>query len=334
MFRVRQFPKFFFRSTSSISQIQSEKLQKFKDQIPKSDRFYAKIDYLNLPVRQEFSGTKPIRIEEIEEKIISKLTQNGHPIKDIHMRHFTDRYTLEVMRIRDKHIADGFIQFFVEFEKEESVWNLLPCEESLIDGSTTYDLKFRNGHGSSDIESLLDDDIMISRLSQAQYLEHINFEEEIEKFKEQYPNYIHVYLTVRDLKTGNRAEFVNKSDIINYINEKVFEGRDENYMVLEAYAGKYSIWLSNKEAAQDFWTSVYTNNYGILKDDLTLQPNGDVTLEAHVGACSIVLTSQKVESVPVTKKQKVMRKFKVRKQQTKFIKQVDETEIELDEDDF
>ena len=33
-------------------------------------------------------------------------------------------------------------------------------------------------------------------------------------------------------------------------NEKVFEGRDENYMVLEAYAGKYSIWLSNKEAAQ------------------------------------------------------------------------------------
>ena len=68
--------------------------------------------------------------------------------------------------------------------------------------------------------------------------------------KEQYPNYIHVYLTVRDLKTGNRAEFVNKSDIINYINEKVFEGRDENYMVLEAYAGKYSIWLSNKEAAQ------------------------------------------------------------------------------------
>ena len=143
-------------------------------------------------------------------------------------------------------------------------------------------------------------------------------------------------------------------------------------MVLEAYAGKYSIWLSNKEAAQgkvlrvskrfkiadfgwnnqmpaailyfvetrqtkslflDFWTSVYTNNYGILKDDLTLQPNGDVTLEAHVGACSIVLTSQKVESVPVTKKQKVMRKFKVRKQQTKFIKQVDETEIELDDDD-
>ena len=139
---------------------------------------------------------------------------------------------------------------------------------------------------------------MISRLSEAQYLEHINFEEEIEKFKgtidenlteksgvrlpimvlskllhaillndnredalhfrppfssiwkEQYPNYIHVYLTVRDLKTGNRAEFVNKSDIINYINEKVFEGRDENYMVLEAYAGKYSIWLSNKEAAQ------------------------------------------------------------------------------------
>lgn len=59
-----------------------------------------------------------------------------------------------------------------------------------------------------------------------------------------------MYLTVRDLKTGNRAEFVNKSDIINYINEKVFEGRDENYMVLEAYAGKYSIWLSNKEAAQ------------------------------------------------------------------------------------
>ena len=77
-------------------------LNLFQDQIPKSDRFYAKIDYLNLPVRQEFSGTKPIRIEEIEEKIISKLTQNGHPIKDIHMRHFTDRYTLEVMRIRDK----------------------------------------------------------------------------------------------------------------------------------------------------------------------------------------------------------------------------------------
>jgi len=158
-------------------------LNLFQDQIPKSDSFYAKIDYLNLPVRQEFSGTKPIRIEEIEEKIISKLTQNGHPIKDIHMRHFTDRYTLEVMRIRDKHIADGFIQFFVEFEKEESVWNLLPCEESLVDGSTTYDLKLRNGHGNSDIESLLDDDIMISRLSQAQYLEHINFEEEIEKFK-------------------------------------------------------------------------------------------------------------------------------------------------------
>ena len=84
----------------------------------------------------------------------------------------------------------------------------------------------------------------------------------------------------------------------------------------------------------DFWTSVYTNNYGILKDDLILQPNGDVTLEAHVGACSIVLTSQKVESVPVTKKQKVMRKFKVRKQQTKFIKQVDETEIELDNDEL
>ena len=133
MFRVRQFPKFFFRSTSSISQIQTEKLQKFKGeilyvwlikyeslwksnnielcgtlvnlfqgQIPKSDSFYAKIDYLNLPVRHEFSGTKPIRIEEIEEKIISKLTENGHPIKDIHMRHFTDRYTLEVMRIRDK----------------------------------------------------------------------------------------------------------------------------------------------------------------------------------------------------------------------------------------
>ena len=74
----------------------------FQDQIPKSDSFFAKIDYLNLPVRQEFAGTKPIRIEEIEEKIISKLTQNGHPIKDIHMRHFTDRYTLEVMRIRDK----------------------------------------------------------------------------------------------------------------------------------------------------------------------------------------------------------------------------------------
>ena len=51
-------------------------LNLFQDQIPKSDRFYAKIDYLNLPVRQEFSGTKPIRIEEIEEKIISKLTQN------------------------------------------------------------------------------------------------------------------------------------------------------------------------------------------------------------------------------------------------------------------
>ena len=77
-------------------------LNLFQDQIPKSDSFYAKIDYLNLPVRQEFSGTKPIRIEEIEEKIISKLTQNGHPIKDIHMRHFTDKYTLEVMRIRDK----------------------------------------------------------------------------------------------------------------------------------------------------------------------------------------------------------------------------------------
>ena len=74
----------------------------FQGQIPKSDSFYAKIDYLNLPVRHEFSGTKPIRIEEIEEKIISKLTENGHPIKDIHMRHFTDRYTLEVMRIRDK----------------------------------------------------------------------------------------------------------------------------------------------------------------------------------------------------------------------------------------
>ena len=133
MFRVRQFPKFFFRSISSISQIQTEKLQKFKGeilyvwlikyeslwksnnielcgtlvnlfqgQIPKSDSFYAKIDYLNLPVRHEFSGTKPIRIEEIEEKIISKLIENGHPIKDIHMRHFTDRYTLEVMRIRDK----------------------------------------------------------------------------------------------------------------------------------------------------------------------------------------------------------------------------------------
>ena len=68
--------------------------------------------------------------------------------------------------------------------------------------------------------------------------------------KEQYPNYIHVYLTVRDLKTGNRAEFVNKGDIINYINEKVFEGRDQKYVVHEAYAGKYSIWLSNKEAAQ------------------------------------------------------------------------------------
>ena len=117
---------------------------------------------------------------------------------------------------------------------------------------------------------------MISRLSEAQYLEHINFEAEIEKFKgmifenfsvtkfsiiskihgfqklkkEQYPNYIHVYLTVRDLKTGNRAEFVNKGDIINYINEKVFEGRDQKYVVHEAYAGKYSIWLSNKEAAQ------------------------------------------------------------------------------------
>ena len=41
----------------------------------------------------------------------------------------------------------------------------------------------RNGQESSDIESLLEDDIMISRLSEAQYLEHINFEAEIEKFK-------------------------------------------------------------------------------------------------------------------------------------------------------
>merc|ERR1712131_566054 len=170
MFRVRQIPKFFFRSTSSISQIQAEKLQKFKDQIPKSDSFFAKIDYLNLPVRQEFSGAKPIRIEEVEETLVSKLAENGHSIKNIHMRHFTDRYTLEVMRIRDKHIADGFIQFFVEFENENSVWDLLPCEESLIDGSTTYDLKLRNGQVSSDIESLLDDDIMISRLSEASTL--------------------------------------------------------------------------------------------------------------------------------------------------------------------
>ena len=76
-----------------------------KDQIPKSDSFFAKIDYLNLPVRQEFSGAKPIRIEEVEETLISKLAENGHPIKSIHMRHFTDRYTLEVMRIRDK---EGF----------------------------------------------------------------------------------------------------------------------------------------------------------------------------------------------------------------------------------
>ena len=56
-------------------------------------------------MRQEFSGTKPIRIEEVEETLVSKLTENGHPIKNIHMRHFTDRYTLEVMRIRDK---EGF----------------------------------------------------------------------------------------------------------------------------------------------------------------------------------------------------------------------------------
>ena len=83
----------------------------------------------------------------------------------------------------------------------------------------------------------------------------------------------------------------------------------------------------------DFWTSVYTNNYGILKDDLILQPNGDVTLEAHVGACSIVLTSLKVETVPVVKKQKVMRKFKVRKQQTKFIREMDDTEVALEDDD-
>ena len=215
---------------------------------------------------------------------------------------------------------------------------------------------------------------MISRLSEAEYLENIKFEAEIEKFKgivfenlthwnihvlilyanrfqkfkkDQYPNYIHVYLTVRDLKTGNRAEFVNKGDIINYINEKVFEGRDQKYVVHEAYAGKYSIWLSNKEAAQgsqsfknifsalflDFWTSVYTNNYGILKDDLVLQPNGEVTLEAHVGACSIVLTSLKVETVPVTRKQRVLRKFKVRKQQTKFIREVDVPDVEQEFDD-
>ena len=66
-----------------------------------------------------------------------------------------------------------------------------------------------------------------------------------------------------------------------------------------------------------------------------LQPNGDVTLEAHVGACSIVLTSLKVESVSVTKKERVLRKFKVRKQETKFIREMpdDSSETtEVDED--
>ena len=38
MFRVRQIPKSFFRSTSSISQIQAEKLQKFKGEISLSLR--------------------------------------------------------------------------------------------------------------------------------------------------------------------------------------------------------------------------------------------------------------------------------------------------------
>ena len=72
-----------------------------------------------------------------------------------------------------------------------------------------------------------------------------------------------------------------------------------------------------------------------MKDDLILQPNGDVTLEAHVGACSIVLTSLKVESVSVTKKERVLRKFKVRKQETKFIREMpdDSSETtEVDED--
>ena len=66
-----------------------------------------------------------------------------------------------------------------------------------------------------------------------------------------------------------------------------------------------------------------------------LQPNGDVTLEAHVGACSIVLTSLKVESISVTKKERVLRKFKVRKQETKFIREMldDSSETtEVDED--
>merc|ERR1712212_232804 len=196
-------------------------------------------------MRQESNGIKSLPIEEVEENLISKLSESGHPIKDVHMRHFTDRYTLEVTRIRDKHIADGFIQFFVEFENENSIWDLLPCKESLIDGSTTYDLKFRNGEVKNDLASLLGDDIMVTRLSKAEYLENVNFEKDIESFKEKSPNYIHVYLTVRDLKTGNRAEFVNKNDIRNYINEKVFEGREENYIILEAYAGKYSIWLAN-----------------------------------------------------------------------------------------
>ena len=73
-----------------------------KDQISKSDSFFAKIDYMNLPMRQESNGIKSLPIEEVEENLISKLSESGHPIKDVHMRHFTDRYTLEVTRIRDK----------------------------------------------------------------------------------------------------------------------------------------------------------------------------------------------------------------------------------------
>lgn len=310
------------KASLSPEGVSMRKLNEFKDQIPLPDRHCAKIDYLQLPLEEKGRG-KLIAAERVKEDLIFKLEESGHPIKRIHMKHFTDHYAIEVMRIRDKHINDGFIQFFIEFENEDSVWKLLPCEESLVDGSNTYDLKSKYNILNRDIATIINGDISMSRLTYDDFERSLAIEQSIKKFKETHPNPFHVYLTVRDMRTGYRADFLTARDVKNYLSEKVFGGDNEpDYLLHEPYSGKYSIWFPSRAVTQGIWNAVYTKNYAIIKNDLILNPNGEINLEANVGACSIVLSSSKIEATPVAETKKVRQTFKVRKQQTKFIRTV------------